>query len=107
MEDKEKIKQELAAAELYKAMTNQSQQADPRTLDNQCCDKCKRDKCKHDIFEKKYIIKKVIQNGQEFDAPMPVFVCAKCGTIIKSMREDLCIDEYANKPITKATTLII
>lgn len=102
MEDKEKIKQELAAAELYKAMTNQSQQADPRTLDNQCCDKCK-----HDIFEKKYIIKKVIQNGQEFDAPMPVFVCAKCGTIIKSMREDLCIDEYANKPITKSSTLII
>lgn len=103
MEDNEKIKQELAAADFYNAMlAQQQQQADPRTLDNQCCDKCA-----HTIFEKKYIIKKVIQNGQEFDAPMPVFVCAKCGAIIKSMREDLCLDEYANKSINKPSTLIL
>lgn len=101
MEDNEKIKQELAAAELYNAFAAQ-QKADPRTLDNQVCDKCGER-----IFEKKYIIKKVVQNGQEFDAPVPVFVCAKCGTIIKSMREDLCLDEFADKSIAKTSSLIL
>lgn len=101
MENTEDIKAQIQAAELYNAMYNQQPQ-DPSLLPNQKCDKCQ-----HTIFDNKYIIKKVKQNGQEYDMPISIFVCAKCGTVLKSMREELHMDEFATDNKKQTSTLIL
>lgn len=52
----------------------------------------KCDNCGGEVFEEKYIIKKIpgmiVGNGTEdITYPIPVLVCSKCGTIEKTNRE--------------------
>lgn len=52
------------------------------------------DKCGHKIFETKYIIKKIPglvvgAGAEDVDYPVTVFCCAKCGEIMKELREEI------------------
>ena len=56
--------------------------------------KLKCDKCGYDIFRSATIIYNVpgvvLGNGTEdIPYPIPVYVCDKCGTVIKSVRDEL------------------
>ena len=92
------------------AMGPQGPQFDPTQYPQITCDKCG-----HNTFRREVIMYNVpgvaIGAGSgDFPWPLPVYVCAKCGTIIKAVREE--IEESAkkaseNKEATKGTTLIL
>lgn len=52
------------------------------------------DKCGYNIFEAKYIIKKIPglvvgAGAEDVDYPVSVFCCAKCGAIMKELRDEI------------------
>jgi len=52
------------------------------------------DKCGHDVFQTAIILNKipgiVVGNGaDDIEYPTEIYVCAKCGTILKSYRDDI------------------
>jgi len=70
----------------------------------------KCDNCGHDIFRSATILNKipglVIGNGSDdIEYPTPVFVCDKCGTMLKSYRDD--IEKLSNIEEPKKSSLII
>ena len=85
-------------------------QIDPTTYPQITCDKCGHNTFRREVIM--YNIPGVVLGAGSGDIPypMPVYVCAKCGTIIKAIREDL--EEAAkkaneNKKEIKGTTLIL
>jgi len=75
----------------------------------------KCDKCGHNTFRQETIMYNIpgVALGAgtgDIPYPIPVYVCAKCGTIIKAVREEIEKAEekvQANKEATKGTTLIL
>jgi DNA-directed RNA polymerase subunit RPC12/RpoP len=70
----------------------------------------KCDNCGHNIFRSATILNKipglVIGNGSDdIEYPTPVFVCDKCGTMLKSYRDDL--EKLSNIEEPKKSSLII
>jgi DNA-directed RNA polymerase subunit RPC12/RpoP len=96
--------------DLLGAMGAQGPQIDPTRYPQITCDKCG-----HNTFRREVIMYNVpgvvIGAGSgDFPWPLPVYVCAKCGTIIKAVREEIEKAEekvQANKEATKGTTLIL
>ena len=75
----------------------------------------KCDKCGHNTFRQETIMYNIpgVALGAgtgDIPYPIPVYVCSKCGTIIKAVREEIEKAEekvQANKEATKGTTLIL
>ena len=75
----------------------------------------KCDKCCHNTFRQETIMYNIpgVALGAgtgDIPYPIPVYVCSKCGTIIKAVREEIEKAEekvQANKEATKGTTLIL
>lgn len=75
----------------------------------------KCDKCGHNTFRQETIMYNIpgIALGAgsgDIPYPIPVYVCAKCGTIIKAVREEIEKAEAKakeNKEEAKGTTLIL
>ena len=92
------------------AMGPQGPQIDPMTYPQIICDKCG-----HNTFRREVIMYNIpgVALGAgtgDIPYPIPVYVCAKCGTIIKAVREEIEKAEekvQANKEATKGTTLIL
>ena len=91
---------------------NRGPQIDPTRYPRLKCDKCG-----HDIFRDGYIIYNipgmVIGTGtNDYPYPLHVYICDKCGEIIKSVRDELDKIEkekenQENKEVKKGTTLIL
>jgi len=92
------------------AMGPQGPQIDPTKYPQITCDKCG-----HNTFRREVIMYNVpgvaIGAGSgDFPWPLPVYVCAKCGTIIKAVREEIeasAKKAAENKEAVKGTTLIL
>ena len=75
----------------------------------------KCDKCGHNVFNSAYVIYKVSglamgTGTEDYPYPLPVYTCAKCGTIMKDLREEIEKiekEKEENKETTKGTTLIL
>jgi DNA-directed RNA polymerase subunit RPC12/RpoP len=75
----------------------------------------KCDKCGHNVFRSASIIYNVpgvvMGTGTEdIPWPVPVYVCDKCGTIIKTVRDELDkieAEKEKNKEATQGTSLIL
>ena len=73
------------------------------------------DKCGHNTFRREVIMYNVpgvaIGAGTgDYPWPLPVYVCAKCGTIIKAVREEIeaaAKKTAENKEAAKNTSLIL
>ena len=92
------------------AMGPQGPQFDPTQYPQITCDKCG-----HNTFRREVIMYNIpgVALGAgtgDIPYPIPVYVCAKCGTIIKAVREEI---EAAEKKATekkeavKGTSLIL
>ncbi len=92
------------------ALGPQGPQIDPMKYPQITCDKCG-----HNTFRREVIMYNIpgvaIGAGTgDIPYPIPVYVCAKCGTIIKAVREEIeaaakKADE--NKEAVKGTSLIL
>jgi DNA-directed RNA polymerase subunit RPC12/RpoP len=85
-------------------------QIDPMAYPQIKCDKCGHNTLRQETIM--YNIPGVALGAGTGDIPypIPVYVCAKCGTIIKAVREEIEKAEekvQANKEATKGTTLIL
>jgi len=75
----------------------------------------KCDKCGHNVFTSGVIIYNIpgvaVGTGtDDFHYPMPVYICQKCGTIIKYLRDEIEkieAEKEKNKEAVKGTTLIL
>ena len=75
----------------------------------------KCDKCGHNTFRREVIMYNIpaVALGAgtgDIPYPLPVYVCAKCGTIIKAVRDEIEAAEKKqkeNKEAVKGTTLIL
>lgn len=75
----------------------------------------KCDKCGHNTFRQETIMYNIPgfalgAGAGDIPYPIPVYVCAKCGTIIKAVREEIEKAEAEakeNKEATKGTSLIL
>jgi DNA-directed RNA polymerase subunit RPC12/RpoP len=92
------------------AMGPQGPQIDPTRYPQITCDKCGHNTFRREVIM--YNVPGVVMGAGsgDFPWPLPVYVCAKCGTIIKAVREE--IEEAAkkvaeNKEATKGTSLIL
>jgi len=84
------------------ALSQQGPQIDPMKYPQITCDKCG-----HNTFRREVIIG---AGTGDIPYPIPVYTCAKCGTIIKAVRDE--IEEAAkqaaeNKEAVKGTSLIL
>lgn len=85
-------------------------QIDPMSYPQITCDKCG-----HNTFRREVIMYNVpgvaIGAGTgDYPWPLPVYVCAKCGTIIKAVREEIeaaAKKAAENKEAVKGTSLIL
>lgn len=99
MENSSNIKDALAQADMMNSM---QLRINPFDYDEVTCDKCGNNQ-----FVERYIVRKIpagIAGATSQDYPIPVLVCAKCGTIIKSVRDDIC---KASKKNTNKNNLIV
>lgn len=65
------------------------------------------DHCGCTIFDNKYVLKRIPgilvgTGGEDIQYPVPVFVCSKCGTMLKEDREAL--ENKMEKPIPQIIT---
>lgn len=75
--------------ELLGAIPHQGPNIDPFNYPSVKCDKCG-----HEVFRQGVIFKKLpglLMGGgaEDVNYPLPVYVCDKCGEIIKEIREEL------------------
>lgn len=92
------------------AMGPQGPQIDPMKYPQITCDKCG-----HNTFRREVIMYNIpgvaIGAGTgDIPYPIPVYVCAKCGTIIKAVREEIeaaAKKAAENKEAAKGTSLIL
>ena len=92
------------------AMGPQGPQIDPMTYPQITCDKCG-----HNTFRREVIMYNIpgVALGAgtgDIPYPIPVYVCAKCGTIIKAVREEIetaAKKAAENKEAVKGTSLIL
>ena len=68
------------------------------------------DNCGHNIFRSAVVLNKIpgIAAGtgtEDIEYPTPVYVCDKCGTMLKSYRDD--IEKLSNIEESKKSSLII
>ena len=71
------------------AMGPQGPQIDPMSYPQIICDKCG-----HNTFRREVIMYNIPgvalgEGNGDYPWPLPVYVCAKCGTIIKSVRDEI------------------
>ena len=88
----------------------QGPQFDPTQYPQITCDKCGHNLFKREVLM--YDIPGVVLGAGSGNIPwpVPVYVCAKCGTIIKAVREELetsAKKAAENKESIKGTTLIL
>jgi DNA-directed RNA polymerase subunit RPC12/RpoP len=88
----------------------QGPQIDPMSYPQITCDKCGHNTFKREVLM--YKIPGVVlgEGNGDYPWPLPVYVCAKCGTIIKAVREEIeaaAQKAAENKEATKGTTLIL
>ena len=96
--------------DILDAMGHQGPQIDPMTYPQITCDKCG-----HNTFRREVIMYNIpgVALGAgtgDIPYPIPVYVCAKCGTIIKAVREEIeaaAKKAAENKEAAKGTTLIL
>lgn len=92
--------------DLFGGMGNPGPQIDPTIYPQVTCDKCG-----HNTFRREFLIYNVpgVAMGAgtgDFPWPLPIYVCAKCGTIIKAVRDEL--DEISKKNTdNKKSSLIL
>lgn len=96
-------------------MKDDLMQGMPPQIDPMTYPQIKCDKCGHNTFRREVIMYNIpaVALGAgtgDIPYPLPVYVCAKCGTIIKAVRDEIEAAEKKqkeNKEAVKGTTLIL
>lgn len=96
-------------------MKDDLMQGMPPQIDPMAYPQIKCDKCGHNTFRREVIMYNIpaVALGAgtgDIPYPLPVYVCAKCGTIIKAVRDEIEAAEKKqkeNKEAVKGTTLIL
>jgi DNA-directed RNA polymerase subunit RPC12/RpoP len=96
-------------------MKDDLMQGMPPQIDPMAYPQIKCDKCGHNTFRREVIMYNIpaVALGAgtgDIPYPLPVYVCGKCGTIIKAVRDEIEAAEKKqkeNKEAVKGTTLIL